>query len=598
MKKVREIWKGITIQGQVLRGYFALTFVIILLVAFNMLCLGVIEHEHGKVTEFQAQQSNAQQVVSAHYQWLELLSESITTGVEFQGSLDPEACALGSWIARSADDLERYPAIYSALEAIIQPHKEIHTEASALIAQSRIDRDSAYETYSDTFKPKVELIGSGLTKVIAAYQEMVDATTARNAAITMVSNVMTVCIGALAVLLSLSVGRRVSRRISAPILTVADWSEQFATGVENLHLDEQTMEDPRNSTEIRRMMEAFKNLADSIRENVRVIQNVAKGDLTAYVEIKSDGDSLGRNLYHLVQNNDFLFADLLQVADSVATNANHIATASQTLADNSTAQASAVEALSVTMHSADVLAQKNAENAASAFQVIEDMKREVMDGQIKMQELTRSVQEIQTASTKISAVLKAINDIAFQTNILALNASVEAARAGNAGKGFAVVADEVRNLAMKSAEAAEESRGFIEDTISKAQEGGKISSDASATFDRIVDKAAEVSSVMGGIRASSDEQQEYIARIDDEIQKISGAVSDNAASSEETAAATQQMNADAGTIHQAMRKFNLRKREEGKPYIPPEKLGDEEFIRTAYENYEKTRRKPYGERQA
>lgn len=589
MKKLQDIWKGITIQGQVLRGYMALTGVIALLVVVNVLFLAVIEHEYARVVAFQNQQYSAQKVVSAHYQWLEQLSDSITTGVEFKGSLDPDACALGMWMEESSSDLQRYPEIYNALQTITQPHREIHTEASDLIAQSRRDRDGAYEVYSASFKPKVESIGNGLTSVINAYQALVDRVTRQTNLLAVISNALTVCIGVLAVLLSVGVGRRVSRRISAPILTVADWSEQFATGVENLCLDEQAMEDPRNSTEIRRMMGAFKNLADSIRENVRVIQNVARGDLTAYVDIKSDGDSLGRNLYHLVQNNDFMFAELLRVADSVATNANHIAAASQTLAANSTAQAGAVEALSITMHSADVLAQQNAQNAASATQVIDGMKNEVTEGQQKMEALTRAVEEIQNASSKISTVLKSINDIAFQTNILALNASVEAARAGQAGKGFAVVADEVRNLAMKSAAAAEESRGFIEDTIGKAEEGGRISADASSTFERIVDKAAEVSSVMQGICKSSDEQQAYIARIDDEVQKISGAVSDNAASSEETAAATQQMNADASVIRQAMQKFNLRKREAGKPYIPPEKAEDENFIRTAYENYEKAR---------
>lgn len=589
MKKLQDIWKGITIQGQVLRGYMALTGVIALLVVVNVLFLAVIEHEYARVVAFQNQQYSAQKVVSAHYQWLEQLSDSITTGVEFKGSLDPDACALGMWMEESSSDLQRYPEIYNALQTITQPHREIHTEASDLIARSRRDRDGAYEIYSASFKPKVESIGNGLTGVINAYQALVDRVTRQTNLLAVISNALTVCIGVLAVLLSVGVGRRVSRRISAPILTVADWSEQFATGVENLCLDEQAMEDPRNSTEIRRMMGAFKNLADSIRENVRVIQNVARGDLTAYVDIKSDGDSLGRNLYHLVQNNDFMFAELLRVADSVATNANHIAAASQTLAANSTAQAGAVEALSITMHSADVLAQQNAQNAASATQVIDGMKNEVTEGQQKMEALTRAVEEIQNASSKISTVLKSINDIAFQTNILALNASVEAARAGQAGKGFAVVADEVRNLAMKSAAAAEESRGFIEDTIGKAEEGGRISADASSTFERIVDKAAEVSSVMQGICKSSDEQQAYIARIDDEVQKISGAVSDNAASSEETAAATQQMNADASVIRQAMQKFNLRKREAGKPYIPPEKAEDENFIRTAYENYEKAR---------
>lgn len=79
-----------------------------------------------------------------------------------------------------------------------------------------------------------------------------------------------------------------------------------------------------NTVEIIRMVNSFKSLADSIRDNVRVIQKVAEGDLTAYVDIRSQGDSLGKNLYHLVQSNDFMFANLLRIADSVAQSAQDI----------------------------------------------------------------------------------------------------------------------------------------------------------------------------------------------------------------------------------------------------------------------------------
>lgn len=583
-----------TIQFQIFKGYFLLTGILCLLVVLSVFFLKITENSYQRITSFQNQQYSAQQVVTAHYQWLEQLSDSITTGASFQGSLDPTSCALGRWISGAEADMARYPEIKAALENIVQPHQEIHLQAQELIELSRTDRDAAYERYSSEFKPKVEAIGQGLTAISAAYQDLADEIQRATNRTDLISNVLLVLIGVCSVFFCLNIGRRVSKRISTPILTVAEWSEAFATGVENLRMEEVDLQGEDTAVEIRRMMEAFQALANSIRDNVRVIQKVASGDLTAYVDIRSQGDSLGRNLYHLVQSNDFMFANLLSVADSVAQSAGGIADASQSLANSSTAQANAVELLSGTMDQANDLAQKNAENALHAEHVIGEMRADVATGQEKMDALLRSVQAIQEASGKISSVLKAIDDIAFQTNILALNAAVEAARAGEAGKGFAVVADEVRNLALKSSEAAKRSRGFIEDTIRKADEGSDISREASETFHIIVGQASQVSEVIEGIQDASAKQQAYIGEIHEEIQKISAAVSDNAAFSEQTAASTQEMTTHAEVIRKEMHRFNLRKREKGKPYIPPEKKDDEQFVQVAFENYQKAKQQGGG----
>lgn len=583
-----EKQKGQTIQHQILNGYLILTGIIAFLVIVSMVSFSITNKGYSQTVSCQSQQEQAQKVISAHYQWLEQLSDSITTGSEFKGSLDPAGCALGKWIQNSEEELNNYPEIRQALNGITTPHEEIHLQATELIELSTKDKEAAYKKYSSDFKPKVEIIGAGLSAISNSYQTLATNISASTNKKVIASNIILVLSGLLAVGLSLIVARRTSKKISVPILAVAQWSEQLSTGVDNLQFDPEQIRN-ENPIEIQRMIDAFKFMADGIKENVRIIQKIAQGELTAYVEIKSSGDTLGQNLYHLVQNNDFMFSNLLRVADSVATNAEHIAAASQILADSSCAQSNAVETLSVTVDEANKLAMGNASYAQSASDTIGIMREEVEQGQVKMESLLQAVNNIQVASSKISQVLKSINDIAFQTNILALNASVEAARAGNAGKGFAVVADEVRNLALKSAAAADESREFIEDTILKASEGNKISKEASDTFSLIVEKAAEISNIMGTIQASSQKQQDYMGEIHDEIFKISDAVSENAASSEETAATTQHMTENAEYIRNEMRKFNLRKREEGKPYIPPEKQDDEKFIAEAYENYRKAR---------
>ena len=558
---------------------------LLLLVLLSVAFLKITDTNYHHIMAFQNQQSSAQQVISAHYKWLEQLSDSITTGAEFQGSLDPDGCALGQWMNRSSEDLEKYPALKAEADQIAPPHREIHLEASHLIEMSKLDREAAYAEYAENFKPKVEQIGEGLTAISETYQEQVLQIQKRTETTSFLCITVLFLIGILSVAVSLIVGRRAAKKIATPILTVAKWSEAFSTGVDNLNLDETEIAKHGNAVEIVRMIDSFRALAESIRDNVRVIQKVAEGDLTAYVDIRSQGDSLGRNLYHLVQSNDFMFANLLRVADSVAQSAGYISSASPELANSTTNQAAAVEKLSGTMNQANQLAKENAGNADLAKEIIDKMHGQVDVGQDKMLELLKAVDEIHTASGKINTVLKTIDNIAFQTNILALNASVEAARAGNAGKGFAVVADEVRNLALKSSEAAKQSRIYIEDTINKADDGSRISHEASDTFNSIVNQTNQIYHMIDGIHQASGNQQAYINQIYEEIQTISSAVSSNAASSQQTAAATREMTSNADMIRQEMNRFNLRKREEGKPYIPPEKEGDEQFIQIAYENY-------------
>lgn len=574
-----------SIQRQILTGYLTLTIVLVFLMVIAIASLLVTNKGYSKISRYHVQQQRAQEVITAHYQWLELLSESISTGIEFKGSLDPTSCALGKWMAESEGEINSDAAMKSSLDAIVEPHKEIHLTAAELIELSKVSQEEALSLYGSKYKPNVELIGRGLGEISSRYQTIASELDAKTKQLALICNVFLVLTGIGAVGGSIFIGLKISKRISIPIQAVETWSEELASGVDNFQFDSAILSRKGNSREINKMIASFEKMASGIRDNVSVIQRVAEGDLTAYVDIKSKGDSLGRNLYHLVQNNDMMFADLLRVADSVASNAESIAEASENLAHSATAQSAAVEVLSGTIEQANNLAAKNADRASNASEVITGMQQEVYLGKERMDTLVESVDEIKEASEKISGVMKSINDIAFQTNILALNAAVEAARAGAAGKGFAVVADEVRNLSIKSAEAAEQSRILIENTITKTTEGSKLTHQASDTFKDIVERTGSITGIMEEINTSSIAQQDYISEVHEEIAKITSIVISNAAASEQTAAATKEMHTNAAVIKQSMDKFNLRKRQEGKPYIPPEKINDQKFIEEAERNY-------------
>lgn len=578
--------KNANIQKQIMSGY--LIFIVILLtgISFSLASLALVHQNATLTQENYAHRVTANEVIASHYQWLELLSESIRTGREFTGSLDPNSCSLGSWLNSSSDALGKDATIRGALDSITIPHQDMHRAAAEILELAITDQGAAYERYEKEIQPTVAQIKTGLTEVsdrfnsISADNEKMSNLFFKGSIIAMVF------FGVACVYLAVHFGRKLSKKISRPVVAVTQWAEALSSGVDNLNFDGQQFEQSGNATEIQQLLHSFQEMADNIRYHVDVIKRVADGDLTAYVAIHSDGDSLGRSLYHLVQNNDFMFANLLRVSESVASSAEQVALASQSLAESSATQAGAVEKLSSTAQNASALAGQNALNAGNVMNEITQMTDRIQTGQEKMDKLLKAVQEIESASGKIEAVMKAIDDIAFQTNILALNAAVEAARAGEAGKGFAVVADEVRSLAMKSADAAAQSQNMIEASITAAQEGGKISTDAANTFRSIVEQTHEIQENILGIDQASVQQQELISHIYQEIEKISSSVTVNAANSEETAASTQQMSSHAAEIRMAMQQFKLRHREAGKPYIPKEKQEDQAFIEEATRNYQ------------
>lgn len=385
------------------------------------------------------------------------------------------------------------------------------------------------------------------------------------------------------------IGESMAVSIAASITAVAEWAESLSMGND---INMNTFDYSKNShdihlIEIDQMVNAFSKMALSVHENASVVQKVADGDMTAFVNIRSSGDVLGKSLYKMVQNNDIMFAQISAIADSVKAGTDAIAVAASELAESCTAEAQAVSDFHSEIDKTDALVTENSNNAEIAYRLSNVIKSDADESRQKMTELLDAMSAIQEASEKVSGVISNIEDIASQTNLLALNAAIEAARAGEAGKGFSVVANSVTELAKKSTMAATESKVLIEDTISKAVRGSELSGDTFTAFGKITDSINEIINVTNLIMASGTTQKENMDNIEKEIQKISDLVSNNAASSEETAAMTEEITKNAEVLKASMGQFHLRRREPGKPYIPAEKENDMEFVRVATENYEK-----------
>ncbi|MEG0764048.1 MAG: HAMP domain-containing methyl-accepting chemotaxis protein [Oscillospiraceae bacterium] len=245
-------------------------------------------------------------------------------------------------------------------------------------------------------------------------------------------------------------------------------------------------------------------------------------------------------------------------SEQVSSGSDQVSSGAQALSQGATEQASSVEELAATINEISEQIKQTATNAKEASAKTNQAGQEVVTSNKKMQDLIAAMGEISNSSQEIGKVIKAIEDIAFQTNILALNAAVEAARAGVAGKGFAVVADEVRNLASKSAEAAKGTTALIENSVNAVEKGTKLADDTAKSLLSVVDGAKEASAIVDKIAAASGEQASSAAQITQGIDQISAVVQTNSATAEESAAASEELSGQAVMLKQLVGQFRLK----------------------------------------
>jgi methyl-accepting chemotaxis protein len=292
---------------------------------------------------------------------------------------------------------------------------------------------------------------------------------------------------------------------------------------------------------------------------IGLAQQVAAGDLSARVVVdrRDEAGQLLQALADMSVSLAGMVRDVQGGSETIATAAREIAAGNLDLSTRTEQQAAALEETASSMEELTSTVRQSADNAQQANGLAESASAVARKGGAVVAEVVDTMAAINTSSKKIADIISVIDGIAFQTNILALNAAVEAARAGEQGRGFAVVATEVRTLAQRSAAAAKEIKGLIDDSVGKVDAGSALVAQAGATMDDIVGSVQRVTNIMGEISAATREQTAGIEQVNRAIAQMDQGTQQNAALVEESAAAAQSMREQADALAQTVGMFTL-----------------------------------------
>ena len=351
--------------------------------------------------------------------------------------------------------------------------------------------------------------------------------------------------------------KRVLETILEPLHAIEDVAMELTEG--NLHSTLEYHSDDEIGKLAHSMRKSIRILGTYVDDIDRSMKLFSEGNFDVHPEVEWRGDFVGiLNSFMAFQASMAgTIKGIQNVSNEVSGAAEQVASSSNDLADGATNQAAVVEELTATVTGVSEQVEKNSQSAKEISVKVDELGNAISESNGKMHEMVDSMHEISEASKEIDKIITTINEIASQTNLLALNASIEAARAGEAGKGFAVVANQVNVLADQSAQAAKESATLIETSVKAVEKGMVIAGQTAAQLEEVAENSKVITTEVTNIAETLETQTTEIKQINEEIEQINDVVQTNSATSEECAAASQEMSSEAESLREMIRKFKV-----------------------------------------
>ncbi|MEW5795222.1 MAG: methyl-accepting chemotaxis protein [Candidatus Zixiibacteriota bacterium] len=578
LKNLRIGWKlGV--------GFGTVLLLLALLAAYSYFGYSEIR---GKVSVAQEAGENRASAIAKevdHLTWMAKLSsvfldDSVTeVGVQ----TDPLRCGLGQWLysektqkaAKQDDDLGQI------LHRIEEPHRRLHESAIRIneALDSRAGRESALSIYERDTRAAVTEVQAILGELMKYYADQ--STTAATATAEVLDSltITTVILSLAALLVGFWAAFAITRMITRPVGEISDLAKALSEG------DIRRRVEFRSRDEIGALADSFRKLIDHTKELSGAAERIAANDLTITIEPKSDADVLGNSFKTMTQNLIGMIRQMGDGATQLVSAANEVASSSEQMSrgakdqtDQMAQVSRAVEEMTATIvqtsknsSEASGGARRAADTATSGGQIVSDTIQGMQRIATVVRESAQSIGKLAKSADQIGEIIGVIDDIADQTNLLALNAAIEAARAGEQGRGFAVVADEVRKLAERTGKATgeitnmikgiqtetEEAVHSMESGIQEVDNGRELADKAGTSLNEIVTMSQQVQDMIQQIATASEEQSTAAEQISKNVENVSSIARESATGAQQSAAAAEELNRQAEAMRQMVAKFRI-----------------------------------------